>query len=66
MDQSWKAIQKIDLLGFGLVSSPSTGNEEALQAARVAAKDLGDAQEVEELLQAGAGWGAAKFSETVL
>eukprot|EP00434_Breviolum_minutum_P028837 symbB.v1.2.025506.t1/scaffold2452.1/size150514/7 len=30
----------------------SPGNEEALQAARVAAKDLGDAQEVEELLQA--------------
>ena len=33
--------------------SSSTGNEEALQAARVAAKDLGDAREVEELLQAG-------------
>ena len=65
MDQGWKAIEKIDLLGFGLVSSPSTGNEEALQAARVAAKDLGDAQEVEELLQAGAGWGAATHSETV-
>ena len=65
MDQSWKAIEKIDLLGFGLVSSPSTGNEEALQAARVAAKDLGDAQEVEELLQAGAGWGAANHSEPI-